>query len=83
MYQVEHNEFFASLRKGEPLNYGDKLAQSTLIGILGRTAAYTGKVVTWEEINNSKEVLAPTSKLEWNMKLEVPPVAMPGRTKLV
>jgi myo-inositol 2-dehydrogenase / D-chiro-inositol 1-dehydrogenase len=83
MYQVEHDEFFASLRKGEPLNYGEKMAHSTLLGILGRTAAYTGKVVTWEEINNSKEVLAPTAKLEWNMKLEVPPVPMPGRTKLV
>lgn len=83
MYQVEHDEFFASIRKGEAVNFGDKMAHSTLLGILGRTAAYTGKVITWEEINGSKEVLAPAAALDWNMKLDVPPVPMPGRTKLV
>jgi predicted dehydrogenase len=82
MYQVEHDEFFASLRKGEPLNFGERLVHSTLLGILGREAAYTGKAVTWEELNNSKQVLAPQAPLAWDMKLEVPPVPMPGRTKL-
>ena len=49
MYQVEHNELFASIRKGEPLNDGVRMARSTMLAIMGRMAAYTGKEITWEE----------------------------------
>jgi len=83
MYQNEHNEFFASLRAGQPMNMGEQLAHSTMVGILGRMAAYTGQAVTWEEATNSTEDLRPAQPLTWDMKLDVPPVAMPGRTKLV
>jgi len=82
MYQVEHNEFFASLRADKPLNMGEQLAHSTMVGILGRMAAYTGQAVTWEEAVNSKEDLRPSEPLDWKMKLPEPPVAMPGRTKI-
>ncbi len=81
MYQTEHEEMFAAIRKGEPLNYGDKLAHSTLMGIMGRMSAYTGKTITWEDALKSEEVLAPKEPLVWDMKLPIPPVAMPGRTK--
>jgi predicted dehydrogenase len=80
MYQTEHEEMFAAIRKGTPLNYGDKLAHSTLMGIMGRMSAYTGKTITWEQALASEEVLAPKEPLTWDMKLPVPPVAMPGRT---
>ena len=50
---------FASIRNGQPLNYGEKLAHSTMVGIMGRMAAYTGKTITWEQALNSTEVLAP------------------------
>ena len=83
MYQVEHNEFFASLRAGKPLNLGEKLAHSTMVGIMGRMAGYTGQSVTWDEAVESKEDLRPTEPLDWKMKLPVPPVAMPGRTKFI
>lgn len=83
MYQIEHDEFVASIRKGEPLNVGDKLAHSTMVGILGRMAGYTGKMVTWEEACASKEDLRPSSALDWKMTLPVPPVPIPGRTPLV
>ncbi len=43
MYQVEHNELFASIRSGKPINDGDRMAKSTLLGIMGRNAAYTGQ----------------------------------------
>ena len=82
MYQVEHNELFASIRKGEPINDGDWMAHSTMLGIMGRMAAYTGQEITWEEACNSKEQLVP-EKLDWNMKLPIPPIAVPGFTKLV
>ena len=82
MYQVEHNELFASIRKGEPLNDGKWMSYSTMLGIMGRMAAYTGKTVTWEEALNSQEVLAP-AYTDWNSEVEVPAVPMPGRTKLI
>jgi predicted dehydrogenase len=80
MYQTEHDEFFASLRAGTPLNFSTNIAHSTMVGLLGRMAAYTGQPVTWEDAIKSNERLAP-EKLSWDMTLPVQPVAMPGRTK--
>jgi len=80
MYQVEHNEFFASLRAGTPLNDGDRMVTSTLMGIQGRMAGYTGRKVTWEMALNSQEVLVPEIK-DWNTVVKVPPTAQPGITQ--
>lgn len=82
MYQVEHNELFASIRKGQPINDGVRMARSTMLAIMGRMAAYTGKEITWDEALNSQENLRPP-KLDWNMELPVPPVAIPGKTKFI
>jgi hypothetical protein len=80
MYQLEHDELFASIRAGKPMNDGSWMTTSTMMGIMGRMAAYTGQVVTWEQALNSKEDLSP-AKYEFG-PLPVPPVAMPGVTKL-
>jgi myo-inositol 2-dehydrogenase / D-chiro-inositol 1-dehydrogenase len=82
MYQIEHDELFASIRRGKPINDGEWMAQSTMLAIMGRMAAYTGQLVTWEEAINSKENLFP-EKLAWDTPISVPPVAMPGVTKLI
>lgn len=82
MYQVEHNELFASLRAGKPINDGDRMASSTLMAIMGRNAAYTGQQLTWEMIMNSQEVLVPEIT-DWNSVVEAKPMAMPGRTKFI
>jgi hypothetical protein len=81
MYQTEHNEFFASIRKGEPINDGVRMAHSTLMAIMGRMAAYTGSEVTWEQALNAKDALVP-AKLDWNMPLPIAPMAIPGKTKI-
>ncbi len=82
MYQVEHNEFFASIRSGKLINHGSWMAQSTLIAIMGRMAAYTGQTISWEQAMHSEETLAP-EKISWDAAVTVPPVAMPGATKFV
>jgi myo-inositol 2-dehydrogenase/D-chiro-inositol 1-dehydrogenase len=61
MYQNEHNELFASIRNGKPVNDGLWMAHSTLLAVMGRLAAYTGQVVTWEEAMKSQENLFPKS----------------------
>jgi predicted dehydrogenase len=82
MYQVEHDELFAGIRSGKPINNGEYMAHSTLLAIMGRMAAYTGQVITWEQALNSKEDLTP-ARYDWDLELPVPPVAMPGLTKFV
>ena len=82
MYQAEHDELFASIRKSEPINDGIRMTHSTLMAILGRMAAYTGQVITWEQALNSQEDLLPP-KLDWTVSLKEPEIAMPGMTKFV
>jgi predicted dehydrogenase len=82
MYQTEHDELFASIRSGKPINDGDWMTTSTLMAIMGRMAAYTGQEVTWEMALNSKEQLVP-DPLEWNMRFDPPPIALPGTAKFV
>ncbi len=77
MYQIEHNELFASIRNGQPINNGEYMAKSTLMAIMGRMACYTGGLVTWDQAYNSEEVLGP-QQYTWDTELPVPPVAMPG-----
>ncbi len=79
-YQTEHDEFFASIRSGEPINNGNRMATSTLAAIMGRMAAYTGQEITWEQAMNSQERLVPET-LDWNQELPVAPMAIPGTTK--
>jgi predicted dehydrogenase len=80
MYQKEHDEFFASIRSGTPINNGEYMSKSTLMGIMGRMACYTGQSVTWEQALNSREDLSPP-RYEWG-DFAVPAVARPGVTRL-
>ena len=81
MYQTEHDEMFASIRKGNPINDGDRMTHSTMMAIMGRMAAYTGQIITWEQAMNSQEDLTPPH-YEFG-PLPTPPVAVPGKTKFI
>ena len=80
-FQTEHDELFASIRNGKPINNGDYMAKSTMLAIMGRMAAYTGQSITWEEAFNSKEDLSPP-KYEWG-QIDTPSIAIPGVTKFI
>jgi predicted dehydrogenase len=81
-YQVEHDELFASIRAGQPINAGSRVPNSAMMAIMGRMAAYTGQIVTWKDAINAKEDLFPK---DFNLKaaMETPEVAVPGKTKIV
>jgi predicted dehydrogenase len=81
MYQNEHNELFASIRAGKPINNGEYVCKSSLMAILGRMATYTGQEITWDKVLKSKEDLSP-AKYEFG-PLAMPPVAKPGITRFV
>ncbi len=83
MYQVEHDALFASIRAGKVINDGDRMLNSTMVAILGRMAAYTGKKVLWSDAIKSQEDLAPEATLKWGDKFEATPLPLPGVTKLM
>jgi len=80
-YVQEHTDLIESIRAGKPFNELKNVTESTMTAILGRMAAYTGKDVTWEQAMESKEDLIPP-RIDWDVALSVPPVAMPGQTEL-
>ncbi len=49
---------------------------------MARMSAYTGKEITWDMALNSKEDTYPKN-LQWDSKIPVPPVALPGVTEFI
>jgi predicted dehydrogenase len=58
-YQVEHDDLFASIRAGSPINEAEQGAKSSMTSILGRMCTYSGKEITWDEAIHSNISLAP------------------------
>jgi myo-inositol 2-dehydrogenase/D-chiro-inositol 1-dehydrogenase len=84
MYQTEHDELFAAIRSGKPINDGEWMTNSTMLAIMGRMVAYTGQTITWDQAFNSNEVLGPKMEdYSMDLKWPVPPVAQPGITPFV
>ncbi|GAC1396712.1 MAG: Gfo/Idh/MocA family oxidoreductase [Sediminibacterium sp.] len=87
-YQVEHNELFAAIAKGEyKFADAENGAKSTMTSILGRMATYTGQMIEWDKAINSGLDLHP-KVYDWNAAPPVLPgadgfypVAIPGVTK--
>ena len=80
-YVQEHKDLQASIRGTGPyLNEGQRIAESTLTAIMGREAAYTGKVITWEDALNSPQDLMPEVTDFTGMRM--PEVPVPGRTRM-
>ena len=76
MYQVEHDDLFRSIRNGTPINDGRWMTESTQMAIMGRMAAYSGQIITWDDALASTEDWTPPHFAFSD--LGVPPVARPG-----
>ena len=59
-YVQEHIDLITAIRTGKVFNELENTAVSTMIGIMGRISAYTGKETTYEEMMNSDLKLGPT-----------------------
>jgi myo-inositol 2-dehydrogenase / D-chiro-inositol 1-dehydrogenase len=72
----EHVNFVTAIRKGNVINDAEAHVNSTLVAIMGRMSAYTGKDVTWEEVLNSDLYLGPKTYIFGPVPgiPEVPPV---------
>ena len=58
-YVQEHINLVTAIRTGQVINDAEAQVNSTLITIMGRMSAYTGKDVTWEQLINSDLSLGP------------------------
>ncbi len=63
-YEQEIINLVTAIRTNNQVNESHNLATSTLVGIMGRESAYTGKDVTWEDMMNSNLRIGPK---EYNM----------------
>lgn len=83
----EHVDMIRSVMAGKPLNDAKRIAEVTLVAIMGRISAYTGQLVRWKDIAENAEspfyqqLCTPTAldfeKGPVTMPAEVPPV--PGK----
>lgn len=88
-YQQEHDDLFDAIRNNKPYNEAEYGATSTMTGILGRMATYSGLQIEWDDAINSKIELLPKT-FSWDaLPLVLPdsegfyPVAVPGKTVCV
>ena len=90
-YQVEHDLLFEAIRKDKPYNETERSAYAAMTGILGRMAAESGKMLTWEQAMASNLELAPgLDRYTMDSDPPVKPndqgrytIAMPGQTKVL
>jgi predicted dehydrogenase len=86
----EQLDMLYHVNKGRPVNQAQAVAESTATAIMGRTSAYTGQQVTWQEImadpgKNPKLynlTLKPTAEDFEKDTVEIPPendIPLPGR----
>jgi hypothetical protein len=85
-YQVEHDVLFDAIRNDKPHNEAEYGATSTMTGVLGRMATYSGKVVTWDEAMASNQQLTIDAEA-WDAPSRTQPdafgkypIAIPGVT---
>jgi len=91
-YQIEHDQLFAAIRgKCDLVNCGNYMARSTMITVMGQISCYTGKEVSWDQINQS-EFYYPPKPEDCQDGMEAPakpdgsgsyPVPIPGRSTLI
>ncbi|MBN2271069.1 MAG: Gfo/Idh/MocA family oxidoreductase [Sedimentisphaerales bacterium] len=90
-YQIEHDKLFAGIRSAKPVNNGEYMARSTMVGVMGQISCYTGKEVTWDQINKSDFYYPPRPE-DCRDDMDPPvkpgpdgtyPVPTPGVTKMI
>lgn len=88
-YQIEHDRLFHAIRNDTPHNEAVYGAKSTMAAILGRMAAYSGKVVTWQQALDEGRRLT-TDAESWDAPAPVQPgpeggyeIPLPGVTEVL
>ena len=83
-YPNEHGRLLQSIRGEIPyVNDGQTVAESTMTCIMGREAAYSGQMLTWDMMMNSQLALFPKGDYDYKMTHETTPFPVPGQYKFI
>jgi len=74
-YQNEWNDLIAAIRQDKPYNEAKRGAEASLVSSMGRMAAHTGQVVTWDDILNCEHEFAPDVD---KLTMDSPAPLLPG-----
>ena len=80
-YVLEHVDWVNHIRKGEMHNEATECGISSLCGIMGRVAAYTGETVEWDAISAAELDLLPEKLELGKMDMSAYTVKVPGKGK--
>jgi predicted dehydrogenase len=75
-YQTEWDRLIADIRNDKPHNEVKRGTEASLVTVMGRMAAHTGRVVTYDEVLNHDHEFAPTVD-QLTMESSAPLVAGP------
>ena len=78
----EHTDLIKSIRAGEPLNEGVRMAESTLTAVGIRMSAYTGREFSWDWLYKSSKLEIFPKEIKPGAGI-FPPIAVPGTTELI
>lgn len=73
----EHADWVTAIRTKTPVNTAKDTALATLIAIMGRDSAYSGKAITWDDLLASTTRLGPTEYALGTVPLK-PEAPVPG-----
>lgn len=83
-YVQEHIDLIASIRgETERLNEANRVAESTMTALLGRTAAYTGRAINYSWLQKKSQLNYLLPKYEFGVEIPEEPVPVPGDRKLM
>jgi predicted dehydrogenase len=80
-YVLEHVDFVNHIRSNTPINQAEETAISCLTAIMGRESAYSGAVVTWDEITNSSLSTLPSTLEIGAVDMSKMVLPVPGKGK--
>ena len=91
-YQTEQDELIKAVKSGKPINCGDFMCNSTMVGILGQIAAYQGNAVKYDDAHKADFHFGGIEPDGVSMATKPPtlpnetgnyPIPIPGQTRFV
>jgi predicted dehydrogenase len=82
-YKQEHKDLIDSIRAGKPIVELRQMADSSLVAVMGRMAAYSGQQVSWKFASEESQLDLFPKDLTWTSSLPRQAAAVPGKTKLI
>ncbi|MEI6239841.1 MAG: Gfo/Idh/MocA family oxidoreductase [Planctomycetia bacterium] len=82
-YKREHKDLVDSIRAAKPIVELRQMADSSLVAVMGRMAAYTGQKVSWKFLTEESQLDLFPKDLTWTSSLPRQAPAVPGKTKLI